>query len=210
MHSVWRDSNPTGSSDQLGRATLVWQVGGTVSPWWDVDTLLAGDLLEVVPMAMGEVALVSAVPADYTGIVFGDVGAATRSPDVRSTFGASGLFEIGWSRPLVLDVYPLVLGCRLGPDPMGLPELTDSSETMAHRLSYGDVVGVATAVVPAVGRPELAKLCATVKPIPVEADNICGRVSCQRGTGKLLNDVQLFRRTSSKYVDATTTPIARL
>jgi len=118
MHSVWRDSNPTGSSDQLGRATLVWQVGGTVSPWWDVDTLLAGDLLEVVPMAMGEVvALVSAVPADYTGIVFGDVGAATRSPDVRSTFGASGLSEIGWSRPSYSMCIPSFWGVVSGQIP---------------------------------------------------------------------------------------------
>lgn len=38
---------------------------------------------------------------------------------------------------------------------MGFPELADAGEAVAHRLSDGDVVGVATAVVPAVGRPEI-------------------------------------------------------
>ena len=72
------------------------------------------------------------------------------------------------------------------------------------------MLGVATTVVPPASCPELAELCATVKTIPVKTDDICGWVSSQRGTGELLNDVQLFRRTPSKYVDTTTTPIARL
>jgi len=93
---------------------------------------------------------------------------------------------------------------------VSVPELTDTSEAVTNRLSDGDVIGVATAVVPPISRPELAELCATVKPIPVEADDICGWIPRQRGTGELLNDVQLFRRTPSKYVDATTTPITRL
>jgi len=58
---------------------------------------------------------------------------------------------------------------------------------MAHRLPNGDVIGVATAVVPAVGRPELAaELCAAMESVPVDAHDVgwwigrerVGRVSC--------------------------------
>lgn len=74
------------------------------SRWWQVDALLAGDFLQVVPVTVAEVALVAAVSTDCTGIVFGDVRAAASSPDVRSAFGASCLFEIGRTRSLVLEV----------------------------------------------------------------------------------------------------------
>jgi len=43
---------------------------------------------------------------------------------------------------------------------------------MAHRLPNGDVVGVATAVVPVVCRPELAELCRAMKFVPVDADDV--------------------------------------
>jgi len=115
-------------------------------------------------MAMGEVALVTTVPTDCAGIVFSDVRAARCSPDVRPTFSAGGLFEIGRTRPRTRCV-SLVLGCRFGPDSVDFPELTDSGEAMTHRLPNGDVVGVATAVVPAVGRPELTELCAAMQSI---------------------------------------------
>jgi len=55
---------------------------------------------------------------------------------------------------------------------VGPPKLTDAGEAVAHRLSYGDVVGVATAVVPAVGRPEFTELCAAMESVPVDADDV--------------------------------------
>jgi hypothetical protein len=57
---------------------------------------------------------------------------------------------------------------------MGLPKVMDSGETTAYRLPNGDVIGVATAVVPAVGRPELPELRATMDPIPVDATRSAG------------------------------------
>ena len=158
-------------------------------------------------MAMSEVALVTAVPTDGAGVVFSDVRATTCSPDVRPTLGASGLFKIGRGRPTVLDVSPFVLRCRLGPDPVGLPELTNSGEAMAHRLPNGDVIGVATAVVPAVCRPELAELCAAMEPVPVEADDIGWWIGRERRSGQLADDLELLGWAPAEDVDAPTAPV---
>ena len=60
----------------------------------DLNALLAVDLLEVISVAMGEVAVVTAVATDGAGVVFGDEGTAVSRPDVRSAFGTSGTIEI--------------------------------------------------------------------------------------------------------------------
>jgi len=65
----------------------------------EVDALLAGDLLQVVPVTVAEVALVAAVSTDCASVVFSDERAATCSPDVCLAFGAGGFLEIGWARP---------------------------------------------------------------------------------------------------------------
>ncbi len=156
---------------------------------------------------MAEVALVAAVSTDCAGIVFGHVRAAASSPDVRPALGTGGVLEIGRTRALVLDVEPLVLRCRFGPDAVRPPELTDASEAVAHRLADGDVVGVATAVVPAVGRPELTELRATMQPVPVDADDVGRWVVRERRPGQLSNGVELLGRTPAEDVDASPSPI---
>lgn len=45
--------------------------GPQASRWREVDALLAGEFLEVVPVAVGEVALVATVPTDCAGVVLG-------------------------------------------------------------------------------------------------------------------------------------------
>jgi len=65
---------------------------------------------------------------------------------------------------------------------------------MAHRLPNGDVIGVATAVVPAVGRPELAELCAAMQPVPVDADDVGRWIVGECRSGQLSNGVELFGR----------------
>ena len=117
------------------------------------------------------------------------------------------MLEVGRPRPFVLDAQLVVLGCRFGPDSVGLPELTDASEAVAHRLSDGDVVGVATAVVPAVGRPELTELCATMQPVPVDADDVGWRLIGKCRSGQLSNGVELLGRTPAENVDAPPSPI---
>jgi len=149
-----------------------------------------------------EVALVAAVSTDCAGIVFGDVRAAASSPDVRPALGTGGALEIGRTRSLVLDVEPLVLRCRFGPDSVGPPKLTDAGKAVAHRLSYGDVVGVATAVVPAVGRPEFTELCATMQPVPVDADDVGRWLVGECRSGQLSNGVELLGRAPTEDVDA--------
>ena len=84
------------------------------------------------------------------------------------------------------------------------------SEAVAHRLSDGDVVGVATAVVPVVCRPELAELCAAMQPVPVEADDIGRWLVRERWSSQLLDDVELFRWASSEDMNTAATPIGRL
>ena len=64
-----------------------------VSRWRDVDALLAGDLLEIAPMAMREVAVKAVVSTDCAGIVLGDDGAASGHPVVCATFGTGGTIE---------------------------------------------------------------------------------------------------------------------
>ena len=100
-----------------------------------------------------------------------------------------------------------VLSYRLGPDPVRLPELSNSGETMANRLSDGDVVGVATAVVPAVCRPELAELCAAMQPVPVDADDVGWWLVRECWSGQLSNGVELLGRTPAEDVDAPSPPI---
>jgi len=142
-------------------------------------------------MAMGEVALVTTVPTDCA-VPY----SATYGPrGVRQTFVPHSV-QAACSRSVgvgpVLDVYPLVLGCRLGPDPVDFPELTDSGEAMTHRPPNGDVVSVATAVVPAVGRPELTELCAAMQAIPVDADDVGRRIGRKRRSGQLADSLELF------------------
>jgi len=72
-------------------------------------------------VTVAEVALVAAVSTDCASIVFGDVRAAASSPDVRPALSTGGVFEIGRTRPFVLDVEALVLRCRFGPDSVGPP-----------------------------------------------------------------------------------------
>jgi hypothetical protein len=96
------------------------------------------------------VLLVAAVSTDRAGIVIGDIRAVAGPQDVRSAFGTGRLLEVGWPRPFVLDLQSVIVRCRVGPDTVGLPELADTGETVAHGLPDGDVIGVATALVQAV------------------------------------------------------------
>jgi len=158
-------------------------------------------------MTVAEVALVAAVSTDDAGIVFRDIRAAASSPDVHPALGTGRSLEIGWPRPFVLDVQPVVLRCRFGPDSVSLPELADTSEAVAHRLSDGDVVGVATTVVPAVGRPELTELRATMHPVPVDADDVGRWLVSECRSGQLSNGVELLGRTPAEDVDAPPSPV---
>ena len=146
-----------------------------------------------------------AVPTDCAGIVFGDERAPTDSPDVRPTLGASGLFEIGRGRPSVLNMYALVLKCGLGSDSVGLPKLTNSGEAITDHLSNGDVVSVATAVIPTVCRPELAELCAAMEPVPVDAHDISWWIGSERRSGQLADGLELLGRAPAEDAEAPTT-----
>jgi len=81
---------------------------------------------------------------------------------------------------------------------------------MAHRLPNGDVIGVATAVVPAVGRPELAELCAAMESVPVDAHDVGWWIGRERRSGQLLDGLELLGWAPAEDVDVTTAPIGRL
>jgi len=91
-----------------------------------------------------------------------------------------------------------------------LPELADSTETMTNRFSNREMVGVATTVVPAVGRPELPELRATMKPVPVDADDICRRVVCERRSSQLSDGLELLGWAPTEDVDASAAPVSRV
>ena len=139
---------------------------------WEVDALLAGDFLEVVSMAMGEVAVVTAVATDGAGVVFSDEGTAASRPDVRSVFGTRSIIEIPRRWPLILDLEGVVLWCRFGPNTLDLPEFLETGETVADRLANCDVGGVTTAVVPPISCPEFPELRAAMQTVPIEADDV--------------------------------------
>jgi len=78
---------------------------------------------------------------------------------------------------------------------------------MSHRLSNGDVIGVATAVVPTVCRPELAELCAAMEPIPVKAHDVGRWFVGECRSGQLSNGVELLGWAPAEDVDAPTAPV---
>lgn len=67
--------------------------------------------------------------------------------------------------------------CRSRPDTVFLPKRSDVGEPVTNGFAHRHVVGVSTTVVPTVAGPELAELCAPVKSVPVDAHDICWRVS---------------------------------
>jgi len=139
----------------------------------EVDALIAGDLLQVVPVTVAEVALVAAVSTDCASIVFGDVRAAASSPDVRPALSTGGVFEIGRTRPFVLDVEAPRLAVSFRARFRGSSK---NSRTRARlwRTVFRTVTWSASrpAVVPAVGRPELAELRAAMESVPVDAHDV--------------------------------------
>jgi len=81
---------------------------------------------------------------------------------------------------------------------------------MTHRPPNGDVVSVATAVVPAVGRPELTELCAAMQAIPVDADDVGRRIGRKRRSGQLADSLELLGWAPAEDVDAPTAPVGRV
>jgi len=81
---------------------------------------------------------------------------------------------------------------------------------MAYRLPNGDVIGVATAVVPAVGRPELAELCAAMESVPVDTHDIGRWIGRGRRSGQLSDGLELLGWASAEDVDAPTAPVSRV
>jgi hypothetical protein len=81
---------------------------------------------------------------------------------------------------------------------------------MANRLPNGDVVGVATAVVPAICSPELAELCAGMEPVPVVAHDIGWWIGRERRSGQLADSLELLGRAPAEDVDAPTAPVGRV
>jgi len=75
---------------------------------------------------------------------------------------------------------------------------------MAYRLPNGDVIGVATAVVPAVGRPELAELCAAMESVPVDTHDIGRWIGRGRRSGQLSDGLELLGWASAE--DGTRRP----
>jgi hypothetical protein len=61
---------------------------------WEVDALLAGYFLEIVPMAMREVAVVAAVSTDISRIILGNKGTTRGSPDICPASSTGSTVEI--------------------------------------------------------------------------------------------------------------------
>jgi len=61
---------------------------------WEVDALLAGYFLEIVPMAMREVAVVAAVPTDISRIILSNKGTTRGSPDIRPASSTGSTVEL--------------------------------------------------------------------------------------------------------------------
>ena len=137
----------------------------------EVDALIADDLLKVISMPVGEIAVVAAVPTDFARVILGDVRATLSRPHVRTALGTGCVLDITWRGPGIGEFGPVRLRCRVRPDAVGFPERFEPAEAMADCLPDRDMIGVATAVVPAVGRPELPKLRAAMQTVPVEVDD---------------------------------------
>ena len=80
----------------------------------------------------------------------------------------------------------------------------------SHEVAIGDVIGVATAVVPTVSRPELAELCAAMESVPVGTRDVGRRIDRERRSGQMSDSIGLLRWAPAEDVDAPTVPIGRV
>lgn len=157
-------------------------------------------------MAVREVAIVATVSTDRAGVILGYERVTIGRPDVchtRHRPRCRGRLASETDTGFLC----VVTGRCFGSDSLGLSEGFDLTEAVANEFSDGDVLGVAPAVVPSGRRPELAELCASVQPVPVEPDDIGRWIAGQRWSGHLLDRGQLLRRTATEDVDASTTPV---
>ena len=72
------------------------------------------------------------------------------------------------------------------------------------------MVGVATAVVPPIVRPELAELRTAMQSVPIEADDVGRWVACQRRLRELVDDGELLGWAASEDVDSAASPVNRI
>ena len=81
---------------------------------------------------------------------------------------------------------------------MSLPECLNPGEAVANKRANGDMVGVPSAVIPALGRPEFAELRTQMQPVPVEADDIGRWIAGQRRPDELVDRGKLLGRTPTE------------